>query len=251
MSEQHPPCFLVTGGSKGIGRALSLQLAQQGVRVVILARPSTALDETTRLVQQYSPHSFSLACDLADTDSINAAAASACIQLSRLDGVVHNAGDIGPIKSIFGADQDAWQRNIVVNLVGVQILTDALSPLFAGGHRVRVTTISSGAAVRPIPSWSAYCTAKAGLEMWTRCLALEGAERNLSAVSVAPGIVNTEMQASIRAASVNDFPLHAQFVGYYEQGQLTQAEDVATKLLPLITQHTMEHSGQRFDVRDL
>lgn len=251
MSEQHPPCYLVTGGSKGIGKAICLQLAQQGARVVILARPSSALDETTRMVQQSSPNSFSLACDLANTVSINAAAASARTQLARLDGVVHNAGDIGPIKSIFGTDQDAWQRNIVVNLLGVQALTQALSPLFEGGHRVRVTTISSGAAVRPIPSWSAYCTAKAGLEMWTKCLALEGAEVNLSAVSVAPGIVNTDMQAYIRGSAVQDFPLHAQFVGYYGNGQLTNAEDVATKLVPLITQHTMEQSGQRFDVRDL
>ena len=140
---------------------------------------------------------------------------------------------------------------MMVNLLGVQELTSLLSPLFEGGHRVRITTISSGAAVRPIASWSAYCTAKAGLDMWTRCLAAEGAEMNLSAISVAPGIVDTDMQATIRSSTGEDFPLKQNFVGYHEDGQLAQADEVAKKLMSLITEQTMNESGQRFDVRDL
>ena len=140
---------------------------------------------------------------------------------------------------------------MMVNLVGVQHLTQALHPAMKGAHRVRVTTISSGAALRPIASWSAYCTAKAGLDMWTRCLAEEGATNNISAVSVAPGIVDTDMQTSIRSASPEDFPLLDNFVAYHENGQLTQPDAVASALFDLITAHTLEQSGQRFDVRDL
>ena len=142
-------------------------------------------------------------------------------------------------------------RSMMVNLVGVQHLTQALASLLQGEHRTRVTTISSGAALRPLASWSAYCTAKAGLDMWTRCLAEEGGQHNITAVSVAPGIVNTGMQTAIRSASPEDFPLLENFVGYHENGQLADAETVAEALYGLITSHTEEQSGQRFDVRDL
>ena len=107
-----------------------------------------------------------------------------------------------------------------------------------------MTTISSGAALRPLASWSAYCTAKAGLDMWTRCLAEEGGQHNITAVSVAPGIVDTGMQTAIRSASPEDFPLLENFVGYHENGQLADAETVAKALYGLITSHTEEQSGQ-------
>lgn len=87
--------------------------------------------------------------------------------------------------------------------------------------------------------------------MWTRCLAAEGASHQLSAVSIAPGIVDTDMQVAIRGATEEDFPLRLNFVGYKEDGQLADPDEVAAKLFPLVTEQTMNDSGQRFDVRDL
>lgn len=243
--------FLVTGASKGLGKSLSLELAKKGARVLLLARNSSDLESTTRAVQHLSPTSLQVVCDLADTDSITAGIETILGHVEQIDGLVHNAGDISPIKPLFVAGTDAWTRSMMVNIVGVQALTSGLGPVLLGGHRVRVTTISSGAALRPLPSWSAYCSAKAALDMWTRCLAAEGAEYNVSAVSVAPGIVDTAMQATIRSASTEDFPLRENFVGYHEDGQLAQPDDVAQQLMPLVTEHTMNESGQRFDVRDL
>lgn len=243
--------FLVTGASKGLGKSLSVELAQKGARVLLLARHSTELEDTTRAVQHLSPSSLSVVCDLTDTNSIAAAVETILGEVKQIDGLVHNAGDIAPIKPLFEADTNDWMRSVMVNIVGVQALTSGLGPVLLGGHRVRVTTISSGAALRPLPSWSAYCSAKAALDMWTRCLATEGADLNISAVSVAPGIVDTAMQATIRSSSKADFPLLENFVGYHEDGQLARPDDVAKQLLPLVTEHTMNESGQRFDVRDL
>ena len=87
--------------------------------------------------------------------------------------------------------------------------------------------------------------------MWARCLAHEGADDNISAVAVAPGIVDTWMQSDIRSANDDDFPLRSTFVGYHANGDLTNPVDVAEQLLPLLTEHSMQESGQRFDVRDL
>ena len=246
-----PQTYLVTGASRGIGRALSIELAKQGVRVVLVARPSDALDEALEAVQDHVPASLAVACDLAYMNSIADAAASILKSAPVLDGIVHNAGAIAPVQPILAVDGSAWARSIQVNLVGVQHLTQLLAPAMLGDHRVRVTTLSSGASLRPLPSWSAYCVAKAGQDMWARCLAEEGRDRGISAISVAPGIVDTGMQADIRATTVDDFPLRDTFVHYHASGQLSRAEDVAVQLLDLVLHHTMEQSGERFDVRDL
>ncbi len=251
MGELDGQTYVVTGASKGIGRAVSLELAKAGARVVLLARESPELERATAEVNGESEDSFAVACDLGDGDSIEQAATSILDAIEQVHGLVHNAGEIHPIKPLLKADVAAWSRSMMVNLVGVQHLTQALRPALLGDHRVRVTTISSGAALRPLPSWSAYCTAKAGLDMWTRCLAEEGEADNITAVSVAPGIVDTPMQLAIRSATEDDFPLRDNFVRYHEDGQLAQPETVARALFGLITAHSLEQSGQRFDVRDL
>lgn len=251
MSEIEGQTYVVTGASKGIGRAICLELAKAGAIVALLARQSDELNQATQEVQSISPQSFAVACDLANPAMVTGAATEILSMAPQLDGLVHNAGDIHPIQPLLEADLSQWSRSMMVNLVGVQHLTQALHPSLKGTHRVRVTTISSGAALRPLASWSAYCTAKAGLDMWTRCLADEGASENISAVSVAPGIVDTAMQLAIRSAPPEDFPLLDNFVGYHENGQLSQPEEVAVALFGLITAHTLEQSGQRFDVRDL
>lgn len=251
MSEIKGQTYLVTGGSKGIGRSICLELAEHGARVVLLSRASNELDQTLADVQALSPSSFAVPCDLGEPSAIDGAVHNILAEVSELHGLVHNAGDIHPIKPLLGASTGDWTRSMMVNLVGVQHLTQALASVLQGEHRTRVTTISSGAALRPLASWSAYCTAKAGLDMWARCLAEEGAQHNITAVSVAPGIVDTGMQTAIRSATPEDFPLVDNFVGYHENGQLSDAETVAKALYGLITAHTVEQSGQRFDVRDL
>ena len=251
MGELDGQNYLVTGASKGIGRAICLELANHGARVILLSRASNELNQTLADVQVSAPSSFAVACDLGEPSSINEAAQQIQPEVNELHGLVHNAGDIHPIKPLLGADTADWTRSMMVNVVGVQHLTQALSMKLQGEHRTRVTTISSGAALRPLASWSAYCTAKAGLDMWTRCLAEEGAQHNITAVSVAPGIVDTGMQTAIRSATPEDFPLLDNFVGYHENGDLSDATTVAKALYNLITAHTEAQSGQRFDVRDL
>ncbi len=251
MGDLSGQTYLVTGASRGIGREICVALAREGVRVILLSRKSSDLDQTLAEVRAVSPESYATPCDLGDADAIENAVQAVLARGVLLNGIVHNAGDIHPIKPLLEADVADWTRSMMVNLVGVQHLTQGLAAILNGEHRVRVTTISSGAALRPLASWSAYCTAKAGLDMWTRCLAEEGAQHNITAVSVAPGIVDTAMQTTIRSASEEDFPLRSNFVGYYEEGQLSNPVEVASALLPLITAHTNEQSGQRFDVRDL
>lgn len=242
--------YLVTGASKGIGRAIARSLANDGYQVILLARASDDLDSACMEIQSDSPSSFSIACDLSQPKSIDLAVES-LQELDAIDGIVHNAGTITPIRSMFDADDAMWERNIYVNVTGVQRLTRGLYSKMKASNHCRVTTISSGAALRPLHSWSAYCISKAGLDMWSRCLAEEGRGDGITSIAIAPGIVDTDMQLEIRSSNVYDFPLVESFEGYHRDGQLTNPDDVAQQLLGLITGHTFEQSGQRFDVREL
>ena len=243
--------FLVTGTSKGIGLELSLSLATSGINVILLARDTPMLEQSRDMVQLTLPSVSSIVCDLADNQSIDTAIVELKNNFQKIDGIVHNAGMISPIMPMSKAPSDAWAENIQVNLIGVQRLTKGIYSLMQASEHCRVTTISSGASLRPLESWSSYCVAKAGQDMWARCLAEEGMKDGITAISIAPGIVNTDMQKEIRSADSEDFPSLSSFVGYYENGDLSDAKDVANKLLPLITKHTNEQSGQRFDVREL
>ena len=142
--------YLVTGASKGIGRAIARSLANDGYQVILLARASDELDSACKEIQSDSPSSFSLECDLSQPESIDAALES-LQNLDAIDGIVHNAGTITPIQSMFDADDAMWERNIYVNITGVQRLTRGLYSKMKASIIV-VTTISSGAALRPLHS---------------------------------------------------------------------------------------------------
>lgn len=243
--------YIVTGASKGIGRALALQLASAGHTVLALARPSVELNEVGALLQQLSPSSRSVECDLADLGSIAKASSTILHHSTSIAGMVHNAGAIAPVKAIGEVEPAEWARNLHINLIGVQALTQHLHHLFGGQHQTRITVISSGASMRPIGSWSAYCVSKAGLDMWSRCMAEEGRINNISSISIAPGVVDTSMQKEIRSVPSEDFPSLKTFIDLHESGHLASSETVASQLFPLVTGHTMEQSGLRFDVREL
>ena len=237
--------WLVTGASRGIGLAIVQQLVQLGHHVIATARDSDDLSRltTTKDIQV-------IACDLAVKEDIQ----RLCTMIHEfnrpLSGIVFNAGQIHPILPIHDLEIDAFEHNLRVNLTSVQEITRGVWSSLVEAKRARITTISSGASQRAIGSWSAYCVAKAGLDMWTKTLSHEGQSQGISAISIAPGIVDTNMQQEIRETPSHLFPLQSTFQGYFDHGELANPDDVATKLIPKITLHHMDESGSRFDVRD-
>ena len=243
--------YIVTGASKGIGKAIAIEIAKIGFPVVALGRNSSELNEIREILSLIQKRSTAVPCDLSNELDVKEASEKILHDYPSIAGIVHNAGTIHPVLPINIASRENWSRCLEVNLIGVQDLTQRLLKNMGGGHRSRITTISSGASLRPVESWSAYCVSKAGLDMWVRCVALEQRSNNISAISVAPGVVNTQMQSEIRAVEPSLFPDHAKFVSLYTEQKLSHSEDVAQQLLPLITEHSMAQSGQRFDVREL
>ena len=243
--------YLVTGASKGLGLAICNLLYEKGYTVIGVARESIELRELEKNLKKQSPKSSVYACDFASKKQTNELISSIMDDYEVIDGVVHNVGVIEPIKPLSSTEISDWANLLQINLISVQHLTSGIYCLMKKSDRCRVTTISSGAAVNSLHSWSAYCVSKAGLDMWTRCLAEEGKSDNISAISVAPGIVDTGMQQDIRNSNPEDFPMHQRFVDFKEHGALVAPEIVASQLFELITNQQMEQSGYRFDVREL
>ena len=242
--------FLVTGASKGLGRSLALSIANSGGIVIALARDSPELKSIEIELKEISEKSIAVSCDLAEFSQISQTAKLIISNFEHLSGIVHNAGTINPIGNMLDIEREKWERTIQVNLLGVQDLTRSLDSIIGGEKHTRLTTISSGAAQRSLHGWSAYCISKAGLDMWTKCMAEEGENENISALAIAPGIVDTAMQKEIRDADESSFPLLQNFKDYYANGELSNPEDVAIKLLPYCL-GKLGNNGDRLDVRNL
>ena len=242
--------FLVTGASKGLGRSIALEIANSGATVIALARNSSELNEIEAKLKTISANSIALSCDLSKSTDISNASDLILSKFEHLSGIVHNAGMINPIGNMLDISQDDWELTLKVNLLGVQDLTGSLDAVIGGEKHTRVTTISSGASQRSLHGWSAYCVSKAGLDMWTKCMAEEGENENISALAIAPGIVDTAMQEDIRSADESSFPLLQNFKDYYANGELSKPDDVAIKLLPYCL-GDLGNNGDRLDVRNL
>jgi benzil reductase ((S)-benzoin forming) len=242
--------FLVTGASKGLGRSIALAIAKSGATVIALARSSSELKEIEAKLKTISGDSVAVSCDLSKSTDISNASDFILSKFDHLSGIVHNAGIINPIGNMLDISRDDWELTLKVNLLGVQDLTRSLDDAIGGEKHTRVTTISSGAAQRSLHGWSAYCVSKAGLDMWTNCMAEEGNSENISALAIAPGIVDTAMQEEIRSADESSFPLLQNFKDYYVNGELSKPDDVATKLLPYCL-GKLGNNGDRLDVRNL
>ena len=239
--------YVITGTTKGLGAALRDELARDANNLVIcLSRgPSTG----------HAP--VNVHVDFTDIAAVGPAF-SMCTSLigaNRFDlaVLVNNAGVVVPVDSFDRLDPVDTANNVTINLVAPMVLTR----LFANATRNRATkrlvvNISSGAAKRPIAGWSVYCASKAGLEMATRAAALEAAseDNGLTICSLAPGVIDTPMQAYVRETTEREFPDVARFRAMKADGVLREAGDVARDIAGLIKQGKLTNGGN-FDIREL
>lgn len=191
---------LVTGARGGVGAATVLALAEAGATVIATGRRAGDCAEVVEAVIAKGGTATDFALDVADLVAIPARAAAALALHSRIDILVNNAATIEPMAKLSELDPLAFDRSLTVNVSGPAALVAALWPSLEGA---RVINVVSGAANHAMSGWSAYCTGKAALLMLTRSIELEGAEIGLRGFAFAPGLVDTDMQASIRAAKIN------------------------------------------------
>jgi benzil reductase ((S)-benzoin forming) len=212
----------ITGVSKGLGAALARDLLDRGFAVVGIGRSAAASLE--------GPAFTLVHADLAQVATLDGIARRAFADgaaRSPVDAVLlNNAAAVEPIGTLGTLDADGIAASLAVNLVAPVILANAFLRAFAGRAPARVINVSSGLAVRALPGAGLYCVAKAGLEMLTAVAAAEAAP-GTSAVSVRPGIIDTPMQAALRAKTPDALPPVAVFRDFHASGRLQTPEDTA------------------------
>ncbi len=235
--------ILITGGGTGIGRALAERFAYKGWRVTIVGRRLELLQEVAR---EYPDKISFVSADVGKIQDRQKIVAEA---KGTLDLLVHNAAVLGPVGPILDQSPEDWKSHMATNVEGPLFLTQALLPNLV--ENSRVVNISSGAAHQGIPGWGMYCTSKAALFMLGQLLKDELAQRNIWFGSVRPGIVDTPMQAEIRALEPENFPMVEQFRQYKATGALVTSELVAQYLEWLLLEVSGPQLGEReWDIRD-
>jgi len=185
---------IVTGGGRGIGRAIALMLADAGAAVAVTARSTAEIDETAALITARGGRTIAVAADVTDADGVARAVAETETRLGSASILVNNAGISGPDTPLWETDPDDWWRTIEVNLRGPMLCARAVLPAMVRSGRGTIINIGSYAGVRPDSGgFGAYATSKAALVRFTDSLAASAGAHGVGVFTVSPGLVHTAM----------------------------------------------------------
>lgn len=186
---------LVTGASRGIGRALALELARQGAHVIALARNTAGLEELDDAIRSQGGEATLVPLDLRDGEAIPRLAGAIAERWRRLDILVGNAGVLGTLTPVHQINPQHWIEAIDVNVNANLRLIQFLDPLLKQSDAGRAVFITSGAVQHLRPFWGTYSTSKAALEALVKTYAHENATTRLRVNLFSPGPVRTIMRA--------------------------------------------------------
>lgn len=226
---------LITGASRGIGRALALALARQGVHVVALARTQGALEELDDEIGAFGGQTTLVPCDLADHDALDRLGAVLFERYGQIDIFVGNGGILGPLSPLAHVSPKDWGKVFSINVTANWRLIRSLDPLLraSAGGRVLFITSSVAHRARMKPYWGPYAASKAALETIARTYAEE--TRTVSSMTVMlanPGPLRTRMRALAMPGE--------------DPSTLREPEEFVEKILPLCSPEWRE-SGKLYD----
>ncbi|MEN3362734.1 MAG: hypothetical protein V7606_8 [Burkholderiales bacterium] len=220
---------ILTGHTRGLGASIAASLLARGIPVLGISR-----GRNTELEERFPDKLEQVELDL--SDSVAAARWLAGGALHRfLDGsgsvlLINNAGMLQPVGPIETQDVFAIARAVNVNVAAPLMLASAVAAASPNASERRILHVSSGAARNAYPGWSVYCATKAALDQHARAVVLDHT-RALRICSLAPGVIDTDMQAEIRATTLEQFPLREKFEALKQTGALSDAAECANRMV--------------------
>ncbi|MEO1068093.1 MAG: 3-oxoacyl-[acyl-carrier-protein] reductase [Cyanobacteria bacterium J06638_6] len=232
---------LVTGASRGIGRAIAIALAAAGAQVVVnYARSSTAADEVVAAITQAGGTAIAIQADVSQADQVDSLISNTIEKFSRVDILINNAG-ITRDTLLLRMKPEDWQAVIDLNLTGVFLCTRAVSKLMLKQRSGRIINIASVAGQMGNPGQANYSAAKAGVIGFTKTIAKEMASRSVTVNAVAPGFIETDM--------TGELPNTADILKFIPLGRFGQPEDIAGMVRFLAADPAAAYiTGQVFNV---
>ncbi|TET26356.1 MAG: SDR family oxidoreductase [Dehalococcoidia bacterium] len=250
---------IVTGGGRGIGKAIALTLAEAGVDITVVARTRKQIEQVAGEVRQRGRKALAVAADVTEEEQVKGVVEKTLTQFGRIDILVNNAGIDTynkPVAFIAGAKAPGWEttggnwkkpltlvewrRVIDTNLTSAFLFCQAVGPHFLKQKRGKVINISSNSAELGAPYCSEYCASKAGLSAFTRCLASEWAPFNICVNAIGPGDTNTEMMAQY----MKDPEVARVVLSAIPAGRLAEPREIALLALYLASEASNFMNGQ-------
>lgn len=245
--------YIITGASKGLGESFTKQLIDKNNHLFCIAR-----SKNNELIEKAKKQNCALdyyQYDLVNSDGIvnlmNEIFEKIDLEKAERIYLFNNAGVIEPIRPVEKCSAAEMEKAIKINLVAPMAVTSAfLANTETVNSDKKVINISSGAAEEPSPSWSSYCTSKAGLNMFTRACGLEQSSKENPTINIAisPSIIDTGMQTLIRGIKEEDFADVEKFIQFKEEGSLRDPNFIAQKILE-VSQRTDLKQGGIYSVR--
>ena len=226
---------LVTGASRGLGRAIALRLAKEGAHVIAIARTTGALEELDDEIKGHGGSASLVPVDLQDHAAIDRLGGVVFDRWKRLDILVGNAAMLGPLSPLPHVEPKRWEAVISLNLTANWRLIRSLDPLLRQSDAGRAVFMSSGAARIMYAYWGPYSVSKSGLETLVRIYAAETATTPLRANILNPGPFRTRMRAEA--------------VPGEDPSLLPAPEELSAVFLPLVLP-SLEAHGEIFDFKD-
>jgi NAD(P)-dependent dehydrogenase (short-subunit alcohol dehydrogenase family) len=241
---------LVTGGGRGIGRAIAHACAGPGTLVAISGRTTTQLESTATALEKLGGRALPIEMDITSEQSVADGMARLRTAADRVDVLVNNAG-VGGGEPIAGSDIARWRATIDTNITGTYLVTRETVPMMSAGGRI--VNISSVLGRFGVPGYTAYCASKHGVIGFTRALALELAQQQITVNALCPGWVDTEMAAQgMRMGATATGQTFEQFrdraIGAVPIGRIIQPEEVAELVRFLASPAASAITGQTYNI---
>jgi benzil reductase ((S)-benzoin forming) len=239
---------ILTGHSRGLGAALAAELLSRGIDVLGISRVKNAA-----LPQRFPAALTQVELDLSDPALTATWTAGDTLQrfLSGSDTtlLINNAGMVQPVGPLASQDTLSISRAVSLNVAAPMMLAAAFTAAAAQSGDKRILHVSSGAGRNPYPGWSVYCATKAALDHHARAVASDQTS-GVRICSLAPGVVDTDMQAEIRASALDRFPLRERFEALKRDGGLASPEACAQNLIDYLLSERFGESPVT-DLREL
>lgn len=239
--------YIITGTSSGIGEAIARKLILERHSIFCISRNLN--ESLTDLASSVQSNLWYFEADLGKTDVIPGLMDEifSLIEFRNISAIalVNNAATLEPVGPAGNYDSEELAQHIKVNLLAPMLLTDCfIRHTSTLNVRKSVVNIGSGAATSPYAGWGAYCSSKAGLEMFTRTTMLEQKNKlhPVRVLSILPGVVDTGMQNKLRNSDAGNFPMKPRFEQLYRDNLLSRPNEVADKIIRLIFGQLPEES---------
>ena len=245
---------LITGGGRGIGRAIALAFAEEGADVAVAARTLAQVESVAQEIsQQFRVKALPVACDVSQVSSVEAMFKLITERLGRGPEILVNNAGIAESAPLTKTDDELWQRHLAINLSGSFYCTRAALPEMMAGGWGRIINVASIAGKTGAPYIAAYSASKHGLLGLTRSTALEVAAKGITANAICPGYVDTEMTTRgveniTKKTGRSAEEAMAAIKKMSPQGRLVTSEEVAALALLLASEAGGAINGQAINI---